>query len=452
MFKTTRILSCIILIILLVIYGCGIQTKSAKKLTIKEQLEVDAEKKAIKGDPLWKGSWWGAGGPSKVIAGPCERCLIADGENVNIDPDDLKNATVIFQNSIGASRDSLLFHYIHKDGQDEKGDWGWVSYCIAGGNPWEWAPQNITKCNAIMFDIKTVPPGNTMTFKFADTSKKETSEVNVNLYLPKGKLTSEWQRVVIPFSVIDGIDKINLTSWSSMCGAFQQQGDNKVYIDNVIFFEVAPEDLPEEIRPSLELKIMAQNPKKYLDENILFNWDKDVAGWESMEGEEYKETTKAVRWESIDNAKIDPEDKQGHGTGVLAVDATLLKTDYAKIAVNVKKETDWSQVKFVAYDVYMPSNGFKGFTAVPYVQSDFWAKWAQDDAAGKELIPGEWVTIQFIVPTMANLDAATIDGYGTWLWGSVDKDYTGPIYIDNWRIYSQPAKEKSLEEEKPASE
>lgn len=433
----------IILSILLVITGCGIQVKSARKKSIAEE----AKKEAQKGDVLWKGSWWGKGGPSKVFAGPGERILIADGHDVEMEIDDLKDPTVIFRNSIGSSRDSLLLHFIHNNVQDEKGEWGWVSFCIAGGNPWEWAPQNISKCNAIMMDVKGEPGGETMSFKMEDISGNSSDDVNVNLYLPKGKITTEWQRVIIPFVVMgEGMNKMDLTGWKSMCGAVGPEGEHKVYVDNVIFFEVSPEDLPPEIKPMLELKIMAANPDKYLDKVITFDWDKSTDGWISSTDEGIDETVKELKQVPIEKTKIAAKDREGHGKGVLQVDATLSPTDFAKIAVTVKKGTDWSKIKFVQYDVYMPSDGIKTLSAVPFVQSDNWAKWAQADSSAVVLKPGEWVTVQFTIPNMANLQAENVDGYGTFLWGRVEKEYKGPIYLDNWRVYgSKAVKENKLE-------
>ncbi len=421
--------------IILLINNCGMQVKSAKKEAIREEAKGETQK----GDPLWKGSWFGKGGPSKVFAGPGERILIADGHNVNMDVDDFKNPVVIFQNSIGASKDSLLIHFIHKNVQDEKGEWGWVSYCIAGGNPWEWAAQNITKCNAIMFDVKGEPGGESLSFKMADTVKNASEEINVNLYMPKGKITTEWQRVIIPFAVMGGLEKLDLTSWSSMCGAPGPEGEHKIYVDNVIFFDLDPADLPAKIKPLVELQMMAANPEKFLEKIVAFDWNEKTDDWILMEDAEYAETTKEVKQVPIENTKIDAKDREGHGTGVLAVEATLAPADFTKIAITVKKDADWSKIKFVQYDVYMPSDGFEGFSAVPFIQSDNWVKWAQADGSATALKPGEWVTVQFKIPGMANLDVTNINGYGTFLWGQVEKEYNGPIYIDNWRVFKEKA-------------
>ncbi len=320
----------------------------------------------------------------------------------------------------------------------------------------------IKEKGALIFYMKSENEGQSFRVELRD-SKIDGKDVGTGFVLEE-KTSKEWKKVVVPLVKFsdtgifwDGaanqsaqfdwkdVDTL-LFSIEPMSSPFI------LYIDNVhIEPEPRLEDkLKKQLENLAELKKMSSNPEKYLDRVIVSDFDKSISGWELLGGEGY-ETTKGIRYEAIEKSKIDKEDRKGHGKGVLAVDVSFLPADFDKSAIKASKSEDWSDVYFVEYEVYMPSDGIDTLTAVPFVQSENFKRWSQSDSSAVKLKPGEWVKVRFGLYELANLKRDDINAYGTFLWGPVKSAYNGPIYIDNWVKYGKGIKvllpeEVSMEE------
>ena len=195
-----------------------------------------------KGKDNWDGSWYGKGGDSEVVVATNNTIPMDATENVVIDLKDYENAVVMFQNSEESAKDVLKIQYTHKPGQDAKGEWGWISYCIAGGVPWGWAPLRVPKeCNTVTLTVKGSVGDEEVKFGLSDEADAKTGEINLADFLPAKKITTDWQQAVIPFSSIPDIDKIDLDKVKASCGSVGPEGEHIVYIDNFIFYTAKAE-------------------------------------------------------------------------------------------------------------------------------------------------------------------------------------------------------------------
>ncbi len=228
--------SCIVLLALLCLFAFSVMAQE-EAANAKPGVTVKA------GEAVWDGSWYGKGGGCEVTVGVEDKILIAAAENVKIDVSKLNSATVIFKDPAeGTGALKLPFNFV--TGQDEKGEWGWIAYCIAGGTPWGWAPQAVnTKCNALMFDVKGSVGGEDTKMKITDNTEKESGEVVLSQYMKDGKVTTEWQRAIIPLKDFTGMDQVDLQQFKMVGGSLEGDGKHILYFDNVIFFKATGKEL-----------------------------------------------------------------------------------------------------------------------------------------------------------------------------------------------------------------
>ena len=192
---------------------------------------------------VWDGSWYGKGGNCEVTVGNEEKILIAPAENVEIDVGKLDSATIIFKDPAEGTG-ALKIPYKYVSGQNDKGEWSWISYCIAGGIPWGWAPQVVNaEANALMLDVKGSVGGEETKLLIQDMAEKKSGELALSEYLKDGKVTTEWKRAIIPLKDFTGRDQVDLQQFKMVGGNIEGDGEHILYIDNVIFFKAKPEEL-----------------------------------------------------------------------------------------------------------------------------------------------------------------------------------------------------------------
>lgn len=304
---------------------------------------------------------------------------------------------------------------------------------------------------ALIFYMKAENAGQAFKVELRD-GKMDGKDVGTGFVLEE-KTSKEWKKVVIPLIKFsdNGVfyngsaneaAKFDWKDVETLVFSTEPMGSPFIlYLDNA-YIDPAPklgDKLKKQIKNLVELKKMSSNPGKYLDRVVISDFDKTISGWELLGGDGY-ETTTGLRYVPIEDSKIDKEDRKGHGKGVLAVDVAFKPTDFDKSAIKANKSEDWSDVDFIEYEVYMPSDGIDTLTAVPFVQSDNFRRWTQSDSSTVNLKPGKWVKVRFGVHELANLKRDDINAFGTFLWGSVKKPYKGPIYIDNWVKYGKGIK------------
>ncbi len=198
---------------------------------------------------------------------------------------------------------------------------------------------------------------------------------------------------------------------------------------------INPSRFPRKTEDLINLVALRDSNKGELKKIVVHNWDSDIEDWTFISGKEYEKSIKGIRQIPINETLIKPEERKGHGKGVLSINATLEPSNFEKIAVNLKKDSNWEKILLIEYELYIPENSITTLEAVPFVQSENWKNWSQDEGSALKLQPGKWVKIKFTPKTLSNLNTSDVNAYGTFIWGQIKKEYNGPIYLDNWTIY-----------------
>lgn len=67
--------------------------------------------------------------------------------------------------------------------------------------------------------------------------EKNTKKIYINNYLAGKRITQDWQKVVIPFNKIKGIEDIDLKNLVNISFNIPTEGEHIVYIDNILFIK-----------------------------------------------------------------------------------------------------------------------------------------------------------------------------------------------------------------------
>jgi len=144
-----------------------------------------------------------------------------------------------------------------------------------------------------------------------------------------------------------------------------------------------------------------------------------------------------------------------HGKGSLCMPVNLAATEKSEALAGISPSTDWTMLKKVSIDIYLPKTAPEGLVAKFYCMGNRW-KWMQTKD-GVALQPGKWVTMETYLAgsrsaeEWENTEEEIQDGlayvidFGIRLENSEDKQpgYLGKVYLDNFQV--EP---KSLKEEK----
>ncbi len=143
----------------------------------------------------------------------------------------------LFIDSGNNSRDCLEIHYINAD------------YVQCGITTKAWDILDISEYNALMFCVKGKEGNEELTLaKIRDNLEKNvTPQLDIALYLPSASVTTEWQKVIIPFSDIPQLENISLENFKFMIFKFAPKGEHTVYLDNIMFIKHEKEEAIEEV-------------------------------------------------------------------------------------------------------------------------------------------------------------------------------------------------------------
>ncbi len=264
--------------------------------------------------------------------------------------------------------------------------------------------------------------------------------------------TKEWQKVVIPLIFFNDTGSYwDAGAWAWLSAPFDwgavynidisgkgsQSTPFVVYVDNVHFvpdFQKAGVK-DKELAEMILLRKMEKDPDKYLAKTYMYDFEEDNMGWVKGMGK-----IKEVKHININDSKIIEEHRKGHGKGVLEATVDFKPSSYEKVSLQLPGAQDWSDIKFMSFDVYIPAGGIN-INTLPWAQSAGW-KWTQCDTATTPLEPGKWVTIKFGLHTFKDFHPESLDAFGILFHGQVKSAYKGPIYVDNWVKYTLDIKPK----------
>ncbi len=203
-------------------------------------------------------------------------------------------------------------------------------------------------------------------------------------------------------------------------------------------------DSPKDADKKAAAESASDSPAKEIEakwntyhKTILYDFNLTVSGW--GDGGSAKGVIVGVTIEPTEKATMADADKKEHGKGLLRIDLNMEQSSWAQAMLHVNLfDEDWSHIVGVEYDIYMPSDGVSSLFATPYMMSEQWKKWSQDEKQ-TPLIPGKWVTVKCILPVQKNINLEKFTSLGTWIWGKLDNDFKGHIYIDNIKVLSTKA-------------
>jgi hypothetical protein len=173
-------------------------------------------------------------------------------------------------------------------------------------------------------------------------------------------------------------------------------------------------------------------------EEVLFDFESGLQGWEIPDWafEKPDHLQKEVKVSD----KIAKSGKQS-----LELDVDFPGNRWTGGIVEVMQYFDWSAYTGFAFDVYVPADAPKGLKIqVVLTVGDSW-KWIESSKSF-DLIPGQWITV------IGDLAPGTLDWRRVQVDDSFRKDirkvsvrpytsgkpaYTGPVYIDDFRLLSK---------------
>ncbi len=416
----------IILLILIFIISTGFKPIKVKKeaRVYDEQLEQEMTEAVNK---TWAGSWYGAGSGARAYFGSYNNTYISLSESYKLEKVE-DDWVPFFIDSVPGAGDSLLMKFYHKG--PFTGAWVWLDL----NNLWG-RILDVSKCDSFMFYIKGDPGGEYFDFQIFDGAGNSTKAMGIDLFVPGKTVTSKWKRVVIPFSMISGIEGLDLTKVSSFgLNIVGDKGEHKLFLDNMVFIPNGGKMIDKK---TADYARAVADPDKFLDRVILYDFNQNIYGVVVMEGLKDDSALKSLKHRPINETKIKPEHRKGHGKGVLELNWDVKANGDINNNLQITKKADWSKVYFYEYEVYVPE-GAPAFNVYPWLMSDNW-KWSQ--AAGVTAEPGQWVKMRANLDAMANVTKHQIDAFGPGFWGEVKSAYIGPVYIDNIAILGPDIKE-----------
>jgi hypothetical protein len=181
--------------------------------------------------------------------------------------------------------------------------------------------------------------------------------------------------------------------------------------------------------------VLAVSTQAKAEEKVLFGFEKDAQGWEIPEWamEQQDQVAKSVEVS---------KDFANEGLQSLKVNVAFPGKTWTSAIVEDFEYFDWTPYKTVAVDIYLPKEAQPGLKAkIILTVGENWA--FTEMARAVPLEPGQWVTVS------ANLMPGSDDWKKTVVDDNFRKDvrkivirvecnkkpeYTGPIYIDNFRV------------------
>ncbi len=265
----------IIIIAFSTLLSCIVPKKMTFQVTEKERISrpggtagKPAAGKKKKGDGgFFAGSFIVKGAASTVTALGKNKVPLNKTENCELS-DIPEQRLEIFVDSGNNSRDCIELHYINED------------YVQCGITTKAWDVLNISEYNALMLCVKGKDGNEELNLvKLRDDLDQNLMlQLDVGLYVPSSSITTEWQKVIIPFSDIPKLETISLKGFKFMIFKFGPKGEHTIYLDNIMFIKQeekpappAPEETPpEEISPEPSETpegALEDIPKELLDEN-----------------------------------------------------------------------------------------------------------------------------------------------------------------------------------------
>jgi hypothetical protein len=180
----------------------------------------------------------GKGGVSIVTVGDTHKFLVRPGDGPGEPDDDTadRHADWIVYSEI----DSCLSYEFTWVTTDKDKFWGrcWAGGGIAFNN--SWSSIDVSTAKYLVFDAKSDPEGLDMTVGLAgETDSSASGSVKISDFAEKRRLGREWTRVIIPFTSIPDLARIDLTKVKmlrfDLLQGFPENKPCAVYLDNVYF-------------------------------------------------------------------------------------------------------------------------------------------------------------------------------------------------------------------------
>jgi len=172
----------------------------------------------------------------------------------------------------------------------------------------------------------------------------------------------------------------------------------------------------------------------FAQEAVLFDFENGTCGWQipdwALEKDDY--VAKAVGVS---------QDSSSEGKSSLKVDVNFPGDKWSAAYVEIARYFDWSVYDRVSVDVYLPASAPAGLKAKMILTIG--ESWVWVEMAGSvPLEPGKWTTITANLMPMSTDFRASVDEafrkdvrkVGIRIEANKKPAYTGPVYIDNFRV------------------